>query len=161
MSGMVDLHDARREYAGQPIADATGSPWPLFEQWFAQARQAEVSGELVEASAMNVATVDPDGQPSVRVVLLKAFSPDFGDHGGFDFYSHSRSRKGLAIAHEPRVGLHLYWPGQNRQIRIEGVAAIRPRDQAEAYWRGRPKASQVAALVAHQSHPRESRGLLE
>lgn len=158
---MVDLHAARREYAGHPITDDISSPWPLFTQWFDHARQAERAGELVEASAMNVATVDPDGQPSIRVVLLKAFSPDFGEHGGFDFYSHATSRKGLAIDHEPRVGLHFYWSAQNRQVRIEGSVEVKPRAEAEAYWRARPKASQVAAWVSHQSHPRESRTSLE
>lgn len=156
-----DLHDARREYAGHTIPVDISSPWPLFEQWFDHARQAERDGELVEASAMNLATVDPDGQPSIRVVLLKAFSADVGEHGGFDFYSHAGSRKGVAIEHEPRVGLHFYWPAQNRQVRIEGSVEVKPRDEAEAYWHERPKASQVAALVAHQSHPRDSRASLE
>lgn len=161
MSPMVDLHHARREYAGQPIAGEGASPWPLFEQWFAEARQGEAAGELVEAAAMTLATVDPDGQPSSRVVLLKAFGRDFGEHGGFDFYSHATSRKGRAIAHQARVGLHLYWPTQNRQVRVEGVASVKSRAEAEAYWRARPRASQVAALVAHQSHPRQTRGSLE
>ena len=161
MGRMVDLHHARREYAGQPITADTSSPWPLFEQWFGEARQSELAGDLLDASAINVATVDPDGQPSSRVVLLKAFSADFGEHGGLDFYSHASSRKGRAMDHEPRVALHLYWPHQNRQVRIEGTVSIKPTDEAQQYWRSRPKASQIAALVAHQSQPRDSRASLE
>lgn len=158
---MVDLHNARREYAGEPIPGDVTSPWPLFERWFEQARQAERGGALTEASAMIVATVDPDGQPSARVVLLKSFDAGLGEHGSLDFYSHASSRKGVALAHDPRVALLLYWPSQNRQVRIEGTVTTQPADEAEAYWHERPKASQVAAVVAHQSQPRDSRESLE
>lgn len=157
----TDLHHARREYAGEPIPEGIASPWPLFEQWFARALQAQTAGELLEAAAMTLSTVDPDGQPSSRVVLLKAFGAELGEHGGFDFYSHSSSRKGLAIQHEPRVALNLFWPVLNRQVRVQGVVATKPREEAEAYWRTRPRGSQVAALVSHQSHPRDSRASLE
>ncbi|MGA4669089.1 pyridoxamine 5'-phosphate oxidase [Propionibacteriaceae bacterium Y1923] len=158
---MVDLHSARREYAGEPIPGDIDSPWPLFEQWFDQARQAERDGALIEPAAMTVVTVDADGQPSARVLLLKAFDAERGEHGSFDFYSHATSRKGIALEHNPRIALLLYWPALNRQVRIEGTVTTQPAAEAEAYWHERPKASQVAAVVSHQSHPRDSRASLE
>ncbi|MGA4507981.1 pyridoxamine 5'-phosphate oxidase [Propionibacteriaceae bacterium G1746] len=157
---MADLHSARRDYQGEPIVE-TDSPWTLFDRWFTGARTAQQAGVITEAAAMTVATADVDGQPSTRVLLLKAYSADFGPHGGFDFYSHATSRKGHQLEVNPRVALQFYWSPLNQQVRIEGTVEVKPRDEAEAYWHTRPLASQVAALVSHQSHPRSSRADLE
>lgn len=157
----TDLHDGRRDYAGQVLPDEIADPWTFFGTWFEQARAEEEAGRLEEASAMVLATVDEDGQPSSRVVLAKAFGPELGDHGGVDFYSSGESRKGRAMAAHRQVALLFFWPSLNRQVRLEGSVEVLPVAQAEAYFARRPFASQVAAVVSQQSRPRASRRSLE
>jgi len=153
---MTDLHDARREYSGLVLPERVEDPLELFTNWFEQARAEQEDGRLIEATAMTLATADTQGLPSARVVLLKAFGPE-----GFDFYSHSTSRKGRDLAANPAAALLFSWPSLNRQVRIEGEVVVRSREEAEAYWHRRPVASQVAAVVSKQSQPRDDRESLE
>src|SRR5256885_12228705 len=87
-------------------------PFALFDQWFAEARASEPN----EPDAMTIATAGADGQPSARMVLLKAHGPE-----GFTFYTHERSAKGEDLADNPRAALLFHWKSQCRQVRIEGA----------------------------------------
>ena len=86
-------------------------PIQLFDEWFAEARASEPN----EPDAMTVATAGSDGQPSARMVLLKAYGPE-----GFAFYTHERSAKGADLAENPRAALLFHWKSLCRQVRIEG-----------------------------------------
>lgn len=102
----------------------------------------------VLVNSMALATVSPQGQPSVRIVLLKEY-----DHHGFVFYTNYQSRKGEDIAHNPAVSLLFWWEALERQVRIEGIAEKIPAEQSEKYFHSRPKSSQLAALASRQSRP--------
>jgi hypothetical protein len=99
----------------------SASPYQLFDQWFAEAQASEPN----DPNAMALATVDADGRPSVRMVLLKGH-----DDAGFVFYTNLESRKGLALAANPQAALLFHWKSLTRQIRIEG--AVEPVSEAEA-----------------------------
>lgn len=140
-SGLAAL---RAEYsaAGLTETDAEADPYLMFERWFDQARAAG----LHEPTAMVVATVSPDGQPSARYVLLKGVTDD-----GFAFFTNTRSRKGDDLAEEPRCALLFPWHPLERQIRIEGVAVPLGADEVTSYFSGRPRGSQVGAHASRQS----------
>lgn len=141
---MDSIADARREYtaAGLTEEDLSADPFDLFGRWYDQA------APLLEPNAMVVATVDPDGTPSARMVLLKGVSP-----AGFTFYTHLTSRKGRALTADHRVALLFPWHQVERQIRIEGTAQEVARDEVEAYFASRPRSSQVGAWASPQSEP--------
>jgi pyridoxamine 5'-phosphate oxidase len=149
----VNIADLRREYMRETLDEAEVAADPLrqFERWFAEATTAEVP----EPNAMTLATVDPDGRPSARIVLLKIV-----DDRGFVFFTNFESRKGLALAAHPQAALLFFWPQLERQVRIEGTTA--PLDPAEsaAYFAGRPRSSQLGAWASPQSEPIAGRGAL-
>jgi len=120
-----------------------GEPFELFERWFTAARDAE---PLAEAVAL--ATVGPDGQPSLRMVLLKAF-----DETGFVFYTNAESRKGEELRVNARAALAFHWKSLHRQVRIEGTAAFVSDSEADDYFRTRARDSQLGAWVSAQSRP--------
>lgn len=127
-------------------------PFPLFDEWFAEAR----SSEPKEPEAMALATTGADGQPSVRMVLLKAHARD-----GFTFYTHERSAKGEDLAENPRAALLFHWKSLCRQVRIEGTIE-RTRDaEADAYFASRSRDSQLGAWASDQSRPLDSRSTFE
>jgi pyridoxamine 5'-phosphate oxidase len=150
----MDLAAAREEYSrgGLTEADLAADPVAMFERWYVEARDAGVR----EPNAMVVATTDPDGAPSSRFVLLKEFDPT-----GFVFYTNQASRKGLALAADPRIALLFPWHDLERQVRIEGVAEVLPRADVEAYFAVRPRGSQLGAWASHQSRPVAGREELE
>ena len=125
-------------------------PFALFDHWFAEARAAEVN----EPEAMAVATTGADGQPSVRMVLLKAHGPE-----GFVFYTHERSAKGADLAENPRAALLFHWKSLRRQIRIEGT--VERTSEADAYFASRSRDSQLGAWASDQSRPLDSRATFE
>lgn len=141
MSGTLDLESLRRDYAGEPIRDEDlpSTPLPLFESWMQQALDTQV----VDATAMALATVGPGGRPSSRVVLLKGYSSD-----GFVFYTRYSSRKGMDLLHDPRAAFCLHWRELNRQVRVEGEVARLSNPENVAYFRSRPIESQAAARAA-------------
>jgi pyridoxamine 5'-phosphate oxidase len=143
MTGL-DLAAAREEYArgGLSEAELAADPMEMFERWYVEARDAGVR----EPNAMVVATTDPDGTPSARFVLLKGFSAD-----GFVFSTNLSSRKGRALAADPRIALLFPWHDLERQVRVEGAAAPLPRAEVEAYFASRPRPSQLGAWASHQS----------
>lgn len=152
---MTDLRSLRQEYAAQGLGDdVPPAPMPLFERWLEDA----VGAGLDEPNAMVVATVDPDGTPSLRTVLLKGL-----DVAGesFTFFTNLASRKGRAIAAEPRVSLLFPWHDLERQVRVEGTAALLPRAEVEDYFAERPRGSQLGAHASAQSEPIADRAALE
>ena len=128
------------------------NPFGLIERWI-----AEASAAVETAMAMALATVDPDGRPSARMVICRGF--DSGA-GWFVFYSDCRSRKGQALAAHPRAALVFHWAALERQIRIEGPVTRAPDDQVETYWNTRPLDARIAAIASDQSQPIASRAAL-
>jgi pyridoxamine 5'-phosphate oxidase len=127
-------------------------PFTLFREWYSEAEAREVD----VPSAMSVATVDAQGRPSSRMVLLKDF-----DSSGFVFYTNLESRKGDEIAANTHVALLFHWKSLKRQVRIEGTAALVDDAQADAYFASRDRGSQIGAWASKQSHPMEGRHDLE
>lgn len=134
------------------ISDVPAEPFSLFAAWFTDAQGAEP----VDPNAMALATVDRDGQPSVRMVLLKDY-----DERGFVFFTNRESRKGQALAANPVAALLFYWKSLGRQVRIEGPAAYVSDRESDEYYQSRPRGSQIGAWASQQSRPLESRDTLE
>jgi pyridoxamine 5'-phosphate oxidase len=111
---------------------------------------------VVEINAMIVSTVDPDGMPSVRTVLCKG-----ADSRGFVFYTNYESRKGRALAGEPRVSLLFPWHQLSRQVIVNGLSERTSREESEAYFATRPRGAQISAWASEQSRPIADRGTLE
>lgn len=129
-------------------------PLAMAADWLAQAWQR---AEQPNPNAMVLATVDADGAPSARVVLCKGIEPD---PGVVRFVSNYQSRKGAALAHEPRAALVFHWDHSHRQVRIEGrVRRATPAD-SDSYFASRPWASQLGAHASAQSQPVASRAEL-
>jgi pyridoxamine 5'-phosphate oxidase len=171
------IADIRREYnlGGLRRADLADDPLVQFQRWFDQARGARAGGRMrrffirlykalflvagaepTEVNAATLATVDADGHPSARVVLLKGV-----DSRGFHFFTNYDSRKGRELAGNPRAALVFYWADQERQVCIAGTASRLPRAESEAYFRSRPRGSRIAAWASHQSQPIPNRAELE
>ena len=117
---------------------------------------AEREAGTKNPSAMSLATIDPDGRPSVRVVLLRGL-----DENGAVFFTNRRSRKGDALRVHARAALALHWDALERQIRIEGEVSETSDADSDAYWNTRPRESQIAAWASEQSRPIGSRELLD
>ena len=122
----------------------TNDPIPLFQTWL---QEAAASG-LEEPTAMTVATVDPDGYPDARLLLLKGV-----DESGFVFFTNMESPKARALLHDPRTALCFYWPPIHRQVRIRGRAEVVSSEEADAYFATRPRLSQISAWASKQSRP--------
>lgn len=150
----MDVSDLRSEYRRSRLAreDLRPDPMDQFEDWFRQAREAEVP----EPNAMCLATAGADGQPSARTVLLKFF-----DSHGFVFFTNTESAKARHIRDNPRVALHFYWQPLERQVVVRGEARSVTRKEALAYFVKRPRGSQLGAWVSEQSRVVTSRSILE
>jgi pyridoxamine 5'-phosphate oxidase len=133
------------------VGDLDADPLRQFEAWF---REAEGSVRAPEATAL--ATATPDGAPSVRMVLVKAF-----DEHGFVFHTGYESRKGLELAANPRGALLFYWDPLGRQVRVEGTLERTTAAETEAYFHTRPRGAQIAALASRQSQVLASRAEIE
>jgi pyridoxamine 5'-phosphate oxidase len=123
-------------------------PLRLWQSWFDEA----VKSEPRDPNAMSLATVDPDGMPDVRTVLLKGV-----DARGFTFYTNTESQKGRELAANAKAGLLFYWKSLNRQVRIRGPVERVTAEEADAYFATRPKGAQIGAWASQQSRPLESR----
>jgi pyridoxamine 5'-phosphate oxidase len=171
---MVDI---RREYSlgGLRRAELDANPMTQFGRWFAQASAASSGGRWrkiglalfklwhailghppVDVNAMVLATVDRDGRPSARAVLLKGV-----DERGFIFFTNYDSRKGRELAENPNAALTFYWPDLERQICVAGSVEKISREESEGYFKGRPRGSQLAAWASSQSGVVEDRAALE
>lgn len=127
-------------------------PFRLFRSWFAEAEAKEVN----DPNAMALATVDADGLPDVRMVLLKSV-----DEAGFVFYTNTESAKGQELAAQPKAALVLHWKSLRRQVRVRGPVARVSDAEADAYFNSRPRDSRIGAWASKQSRPLESRFALE
>jgi pyridoxamine 5'-phosphate oxidase len=123
-------------------------PWPILEQWFADA--AATDPDFYNAAAL--ATVDCDGRPSSRIVLLKRY-----DRHGLEFFTNSASRKARDLADRPDAAFCLFWPGLGRQLRIEGPVTATSSDRSDAYFASRDRESQIGAWASRQSGPLSDR----
>jgi pyridoxamine 5'-phosphate oxidase len=127
-------------------------PLRLFAAWFADAKRAEP----VNPEAMTLATVDADGLPNARMVLLKGF-----DERGFVFYTNAGSAKGHELAAAPKAALTFYWKALQRQVRLRGVVEAVSNEEADAYFASRPRGAQIGAWASKQSSALESRFAFE
>lgn len=154
MTSRRKLADLREEYAKASlnVHDVAADPIEQFKSWFEDAREAE----LGEPNAMVVATVDGEGRPSARVLLLKGV-----DERGFTFFTNYESRKGGELDDNPHVAMVFHWMGLERQVRIEGSAARLEHDESAAYFAQRPRGSQLGAWASPQSRMIGSRDVLE
>jgi pyridoxamine 5'-phosphate oxidase len=127
-------------------------PWVLFKAWMEDA----VRSEPADPNAMALATVDPEGLPNVRMVLLKSADP-----GGFVFYTNAESNKGRELLATPKAAFVIHWKSLNRQIRARGTVTPVSDAEADAYFQSRPRDSRIGAWASQQSRPLESRFALE
>ncbi len=151
----MDIKDVRRDYeygklSRQSLVD---DPMQQFQNWFDYAKE---HGSHIDTTAFTLATVDANGQPHQRIVLLKEIRPE-----GFVFYTNYDSHKGDDIAANAQVSMHFFWASLEQQIRISGQAKPISREDSAAYFYSRPRESQLSALASQQSAPIENRKQLE
>lgn len=151
---MSDLSGIRREYTqgGLRRADLPVNPMDLFEKWLSQAKDAN----LTDPTAMCVATVDENGQPFQRIVLLKKF-----DDNGFVFFTNLESRKATQLSTNNKISLLFPWHPLERQVAVIGQAEPLSMVEVAKYFMSRPKDSQIAAWVSKQSSKISARQVLE
>lgn len=149
-----DQRDARRDYARDALrrADLQADPLAQFAAWLKQATDAE----LIDATAMTLATADNTGRPSARIVLLKHY-----DARGYVWYTAYDSPKGNDLSANPEASLLFYWREFERQVRITGTVEKVAREESENYFLSRPLESRFTAAASRQSAPVENREILE
>jgi pyridoxamine 5'-phosphate oxidase len=173
----MSIADLRREYnlSGLRRKDLEADPILQFKRWFEQAQGARASGrlrklvvrlykrlllmggaELMDLTAMTLATVDKEGRPSARVVLLKGV-----DERGFIFYTNYESRKAQELAGNPNAALVFYWPDQERQVCIAGEVSKLSPVESDAYFKSRPRGSRLGAWASKQGAVIRDRAALE
>jgi pyridoxamine 5'-phosphate oxidase len=150
----IDLNDVRRDYEAHNISrkDMDSDPVVQFGHWLQRARDLE----LIDATAMTLATADLEGRPSARIVLLKHVDAD-----GFTWYTDSRSLKGQHIDTNPNAALLFHWRDLSRQVRVHGRVEVLPAQEADKYFHMRPEGSRYSAAASRQSAEVESRSHLE
>lgn len=127
-------------------------PFALFESWLEEAKASEPN----DPNGMALSTVDADGLPNVRMVLLNGRGPD-----GFVFYTNTQSQKGEELAGQPKAAALFHWKSLRRQVRIRGPVSRVSDAEADAYFQSRPRDSRIGAWASQQSRPLESRFALE
>jgi pyridoxamine 5'-phosphate oxidase len=150
----MDLAGLRRDYEsrGIDIEDLDPDPVEQSRKWVDDA----IAADCVEANAMTLSTVDADGRPQSRYVLLRGL-----DERGFWFFSNSESAKGRALASNPNAALTLAWHQLHRQLRVTGVVDPLPGALSDAYFARRSRGSQIGAWASRQSSVIESRAALD
>ncbi|WP_462378865.1 pyridoxamine 5'-phosphate oxidase [Pseudomonas sp. Marseille-QA0892] len=150
------LADMRRDYTREGLdeAQAPMEPFELFKRWFDEATQTETAP--VEPNAASLATVDADGRPHCRVLLLKGL-----DDRGFTFFTNYESAKGRQLANNPYAAMTFFWPTLERQVRIEGQVEKVTHEESDAYFQVRPLGSRLGAWASPQSRVIEGRETLE
>jgi len=141
---------------GGPIDDggiaAKDDPFALFDAWLAQAKDKEPNNH----EAMSVATVDGEGHPNIRMVLLKEAA-----NGAFVFYTNYESAKGVELIGQPHAALCFHWKSLGKQVRIRGRVAKTSAAESDAYFASRPKDSQIGCWASSQSRPMQGRWAFE
>lgn len=152
---MSSTHEHKPAAAGD--FTAADEPFALFADWL---REAEAS-EPNDPNAMALATVDPDGLPNVRMVLLKGVDGADATPRGFVFYTNLESAKGRELAATPKAALCFHWKSLRRQVRVRGLVSAVSSEEADAYFASRARGSRLGAWASAQSRPLESRFALE
>ena len=153
---MRDLSNYRKDYG--KIKDCLednnlpNNPLSLFIKWFDELNNKKLDHEI---NAMTLSTVDLDGSPNNRIVLLKEFSQK-----GFVFFSNYNSNKGIHINNNPNVCISFFWPNVEQQIIINGIVKKISNKESDKYFSSRPIDSQIAAIISNQSNPIPSRDFL-
>ncbi len=150
----MPLADLREDYSQKPFREEEVDPDPIrqFRVWLEAAEKAG----LREPNAMTLATCTPDGQPSARMVLLRGL-----DENGFAFFTGYESRKAGELTANPRAALVFWWPALERQVRVEGSVERTSAEESDAYFRTRPRGSQLGAWASKQSEVLTGRNVLE
>ena len=151
---MTTLAELRKNYALNSLdeSDAERDPIRQFQRWFAEALDAK----LPEPNAMTLATVDPNGRPAARIVLIKGV-----DERGFVFFTNYESRKGHELAANPYASLLFHWIELERQVRIEGTVVKTSAEESDTYFQSRPLGSRIGAWASDQSQVIPNRAVLE
>jgi pyridoxamine 5'-phosphate oxidase len=146
-------------YTGPQAGDfaEAAEPFALFEAWFAEAEAHEPS----DPNAFALATVDADGLPNVRIVLLKGLDGAGHPERGFVFYTNFESAKGTELVASSKAALNFHWKSLRRQVRVRGLVSVVSDAEADAYFATRPRGSRLGAWASQQSRPLESRFALE
>jgi len=152
---MENLHDKRKIYEKSQLIETEIKENPIeqFRDWFLDASE---NPSISEANAMAVSTLEDDGCPRTRMVLLKEYT-----YEGFIFYTNYDSRKGKAIEKTHKACLHFFWPGLERQIIIKADLEKIAENLSDGYFHSRPKGSQLGAAVSPQSQEIPNRKFLE
>jgi pyridoxamine 5'-phosphate oxidase len=148
------IADIRKEYKLASLSEADVAPDPIiqFEHWWHEA----IRSQIEEVNAMTLATASCDGLPSARIVLLKDFNSQ-----GFVFFTNYQSYKGTHLHENPRAALVFFWKELERQVRVTGIVSRLEDAASVEYFRSRPVASQIGAIISPQSQVIESREWLE
>lgn len=151
---MSKISDMRENYDRSILDEAhvDGDAMKQFHIWFQEARDEDV----VEPNAMIMSTINKEGHPTSRTLLLKDL-----EEGGFVFYTNYNSDKAQEISENPNISLLFLWKKVQRQVRISGIAQKIPKEQSEAYFHSRPKGSQIGAWVSPQSQVIADKSILE
>ncbi|HEV7683165.1 MAG TPA: pyridoxamine 5'-phosphate oxidase [Pyrinomonadaceae bacterium] len=148
------MNDSPHQYNTDSIDEQTvdRDPLTLFQRWLHEARAVGIN----LAEAMTLATATPEGKPSARLVLLKQ-----ADEHGFVFFTNYHSMKARELDSNPQAALVFYWPQLERQVRVEGKVERTPAAESDAYFKTRPRESQIGALASPQSQVIASRAALQ
>ncbi|MEX3776461.1 pyridoxamine 5'-phosphate oxidase [Pseudomonas sp. MYb118] len=152
----LSLAQMRRNYTlfGLQDEQALDDPLEMFELWLQQARATEQAP--VEANSMTLSTVDSEGRPHARMLLLKGVSDE-----GFTFFGNYQSDKGQQLAANPHAAMTFFWPGLERQVRVEGQVSKLDPALSDAYFNSRSVSSRLGAWASPQSRPLASRATLD
>lgn len=144
-------------HAAAPDFTAAEEPFRLFDAWLTEASGSEPN----DPNAMSLATVDPDGLPNVRMVLLKGVDGAERPDRGFVFYTNLESAKGRELTAAGKAALCFHWKSLRRQVRVRGLVHPVSPEEADAYYASRARGSRIGAWASAQSRPLESRFALE
>lgn len=144
--------DYATDPAGKPLIPNAADPFALFNDWMAEARIKELN----DSNAMSLATVDADGRPDVRIVLLKEVTP-----AGFVFFTNLESAKGQQLKVHPVAALGFHWKSLRRQVRVRGTVERVSDREADEYFATRAAQSRISAIASDQSRPLSDRAIFE
>tara|TARA_R110000787_G_scaffold39066_6_gene98123 strand:+ start:6559 stop:7212 length:654 start_codon:yes stop_codon:yes gene_type:complete len=155
VSPVIPPSPSAADYAAggdRPLIAVGDDPIAFFRDWMTEARAKEPN----DSNAMSLATVDSDGMPDVRIVLLKEISD-----AGFSFFTNLQSQKGQQLAENPRAALCLHWKSLRRQVRVRGTITRVSGEEADTYFASRAAQSRISAIASDQSRPLSDRAIFE
>lgn len=151
---LIDISKLRNEYKKRKLnkEDLNANPLEQFKLWLDEA----INSGVEEPTAMTLATVDKESNPSARIVLLK-----FVNENGFAFFTNYNSKKGKELSDNPNAALVFFWPELERQVRVKGKVEKLDASISDEYFKTRPKESRISAIISPQSKPIPNREFLE